>query len=519
MPRFDTGRFQDNAVVNAVAQHTHSTALTGCQEDAYGELPLSMAVGLFRDLQLSKADVFEDLGSGLGKLPTAAALFGGARRALGVELSVHRHRLACAGLAAVSEALRAKFPAGAANRTYAQVELHWGDLLDEDLTNVTAIYASSMCFRRALMNLMGKRFETQLPGGARVALTTLLVEPNSPRLHALKTHRSGAGNIFLYRAQGNASPAAAAVRAAAPQKRPVKAVRPKTTGNNTVDSTKSAENLARAATKAPSRHSVKTDAQAVRPKTMGNNTVDSTKSAENLARAATKAPGRHSVKTDAQAVRPKTTGNNTVDTTKSVDNLARAATKAASRHPVKNATQAQSSKSAVAEAKLVGRSNTTSKVDDLTVGSMVVVVAATDAHYQQRGVVEKNAGGWVAVRLGSERISYRSYELSKEVVADPTAFNASASAAQSLAPAERMEEDAPLRTRINSSDVTVVTTNSSNATATAPSDAKANSSNATVEAAELEANSSKVVVAASERLGNATAFRAEANAGKASVTE
>jgi hypothetical protein len=203
LPDFNEGRFSDFDVVNKVQKQTRSTAPGGCQEDAYGELPIHMARELFKHVALKQNDTFADLGSGLGKLPTAAVVLGGAKRALGVELSKERHRKACIGLQNISTALRKEFAAGSGSdvRATGQVTLRQGDFLKEDFHQTTVIYAASICFRDALMNQMGKKLGSEMVAGSRVAVSHNF--PRKPPHFAWQgKKKAGVVDVFCYKTLG-----------------------------------------------------------------------------------------------------------------------------------------------------------------------------------------------------------------------------------------------------------------------------------------------------------------------------
>lgn len=139
-----------------------------CQEDTYGEMLPAGAQVLFAhpEFHLSKDDVFYDLGSGLSRLVAEAGVVGGARRAVGVELSDYRHDLACAGLRNVADAMTTGFPAITARR---QLEARRDDILEADVSDASAVFVSNLCFRDELSAALAQKLSKQLKKGARVA--------------------------------------------------------------------------------------------------------------------------------------------------------------------------------------------------------------------------------------------------------------------------------------------------------------------------------------------------------------
>lgn len=140
-----------------------------CQDDTYGELTPAGAQVLFKhpEFHLVPTDTFYDLGSGLGRLVMEAALVGDVSRAVGVELSEGRSRLACEGFANVVTELKGAVPPS--SFTGAEISNIQGDITKVDVSSATAVYVCSLCFRPALLAELEKHLAAQLPRGARVA--------------------------------------------------------------------------------------------------------------------------------------------------------------------------------------------------------------------------------------------------------------------------------------------------------------------------------------------------------------
>lgn len=139
-----------------------------CQEDTYGELSPAGAQTLFHHptIKLGPQDVFYDLGSGLARLVAEAAVIGGAKKAVGVELSESRHDFACKGIRNVAEAIRSSAPSASVGK---QLEVRCGDVTAADVHDATVVYVANLCYREELTARIGDRLASNLPHGARVA--------------------------------------------------------------------------------------------------------------------------------------------------------------------------------------------------------------------------------------------------------------------------------------------------------------------------------------------------------------
>ncbi|CAK0911511.1 unnamed protein product, partial [Prorocentrum cordatum] len=123
------------------------------------------------DVAASPEDAFADLGSGTGKLPLAAFLLG-VRLSLGVELAQHRHDLGAAAIRALTPLLPGSevppadggAPAGL-SWGGRRVELRAGSLLELPLSELTVVYAASLCFPAELMQALADRLREELRPG------------------------------------------------------------------------------------------------------------------------------------------------------------------------------------------------------------------------------------------------------------------------------------------------------------------------------------------------------------------
>jgi len=200
LPDYLSGQFKDWEVTNAVDNSTKSSFTEGCAEDSYGEIPLEYANGLFSHVKATSADSFADLGSGLGRVTIEAAVIGGMKRAVGVELSKQRHEMACKGLSKAKKELD-EIPGKAGS---AHVELRQGDFLKFDLSGFTLVFASTICFRDTLMEHLGAKLAKELPAGARFAATTDFPKTRPPPRRMVKQEAFKAGYdyyLHLYRAK------------------------------------------------------------------------------------------------------------------------------------------------------------------------------------------------------------------------------------------------------------------------------------------------------------------------------
>ncbi|MEM7588611.1 MAG: hypothetical protein AAF320_00365 [Myxococcota bacterium] len=159
-----------------VRESANSESYDDYQGHTYGEIVPDAAESLLRELQLSKDDVFYDLGSGVGKLVLHAHLATPVGKSVGVELSDTRHGL---GIQALSK-LRQK---GLVDPSRV-LQLRLENILTADLNDATVIYSCSTLFPDQLVKDIADKLAA-IPRKVRVV--TLKKFPQHPRLHHIKT--------------------------------------------------------------------------------------------------------------------------------------------------------------------------------------------------------------------------------------------------------------------------------------------------------------------------------------------
>ncbi len=138
-------------------------------DPTYGEITFTGAKILLRDLRFTYKDIFYDLGSGIGKMVTQAYLTTPAKKTVGIELALTRHKLALK----VQEELQ-KIGKVQENRELIYVN---GDIVNVPIDDATIIYICSTCFSEELMSILTLRL-SGLKHGLRVA-TLKKLAPNS----------------------------------------------------------------------------------------------------------------------------------------------------------------------------------------------------------------------------------------------------------------------------------------------------------------------------------------------------
>ena len=143
----------------------------------YGEITPAAAEKLIEYINFKPKDVFYDLGSGVGKLIIQAALLGGPKKLVGIELSSSRHKMAQTVLKQAQEEklLKAK-----------NVEFICGDILKRSLDEATVIYTCSTAFPGPFFNKVVNRIAQLKPGTLFISLDE--AKPNK-RLEAVDVLR------------------------------------------------------------------------------------------------------------------------------------------------------------------------------------------------------------------------------------------------------------------------------------------------------------------------------------------
>ena len=204
-PHIDTA---DQTVIRKAGDNQGGDGSTNCAEHTYGEILL----GSFRALlsgphvAVTSDDVFVDLGAGVSKNVIAAFATMGVRRAIGVELSRGRLRVACgavtnmrmskwwrqqrewtgggersASASSAGDTGEASVGAGraaAAVSTSRTIEIVEGDIMSFDFAaaGATVVYAANVCFRDEMNAALTIRLRQQLQPGSRIMVYAPLPE-------------------------------------------------------------------------------------------------------------------------------------------------------------------------------------------------------------------------------------------------------------------------------------------------------------------------------------------------------
>jgi len=177
----------------------------------YGEITTLGARQLFVYMGLldnSNNVSFLDMGSGLGKLVVQAYMeVPRLTQAVGIELSQTRHDLACKSWEAVQDqAVRVRTETKAYHES-AAIHLVKGDFLDWNLSDVTHVYVSSLCFHDDLVYRLGEKLARE--GESLQCIATLkrfpaslengpLGHPTSEFVEMTWTSPMG-GEVYFYR--------------------------------------------------------------------------------------------------------------------------------------------------------------------------------------------------------------------------------------------------------------------------------------------------------------------------------
>ena len=160
---------RDFACELAEMSHARAKRASG-DEWFYGELTYDDGARVARRLARVECDEkaereFVDLGSGLGKMVTCAALTGVFARARGIELLPELHERATAAL----ETYRASVDRAIAP---CDVELVLGNLLTFDVSKADVIYIHATCFTPGLLNATATKLASECKAGARVLIVS-----------------------------------------------------------------------------------------------------------------------------------------------------------------------------------------------------------------------------------------------------------------------------------------------------------------------------------------------------------
>lgn len=153
--------------------NANHSAQRGCRPSTFGELD---AERIFRTpaFALGADDVLADLGSGVGQAVISGVLFFNASRGLGIELSKGRFERSCAALERLGSVLQSEM-CGEQCRARAakpgRIEMWNANLLEIDLSEVTAVMMYANCFPEALQGELQRKLLLELPLGARVHTT------------------------------------------------------------------------------------------------------------------------------------------------------------------------------------------------------------------------------------------------------------------------------------------------------------------------------------------------------------
>lgn len=157
----------------------------------YGEITFDGLEALFKDLKVTKNDVFCDLGCGVGKACAQSLLTTPMRKSIGVELSKTR----------ISDAQKAKQRLQKKRRLgKKEFILREENILDADLNGVTVVYMASTCFSSELM----KKVTDKLAGNKnKLRVLTLKQLPAHDKFVYVKTYNlpmTWASNtpVYLY---------------------------------------------------------------------------------------------------------------------------------------------------------------------------------------------------------------------------------------------------------------------------------------------------------------------------------
>jgi len=158
----------------------------------YGEITYESVNKLLKKFDLTKKDVFYDLGCGIGKMVVQIYLNSPAKKCVGIELSKTRYDEA----KKVQEALKNKHLLKKKQKLIFQEK----DILKANLSDATVVYMGSTCFSHELMEKLMKKL-AKLKKGLRVA--TLQPFPENNDFTLIETMQlpmswSNHSSVYLY---------------------------------------------------------------------------------------------------------------------------------------------------------------------------------------------------------------------------------------------------------------------------------------------------------------------------------
>lgn len=159
----------------------------------YGEITYEAAEKLLHDLDLTKQDVFYDLGSGVGKLVVHAYLATPVKKSVGIELSKTRYDKA----QEVKELLHQE----GYLKSHKTLAFKHQNILDADLHDATVVYMCSTCYSEDLMEKLVKKF-SKLKRGLRIV--TLKELPRNKQFKLIHTYHlpmtwSARSSVYVYK--------------------------------------------------------------------------------------------------------------------------------------------------------------------------------------------------------------------------------------------------------------------------------------------------------------------------------
>ena len=197
---------REEAIIDAVSGEFSST---------YGEITAAGFRGLAKRIDLSPADFFVDLGSGVGRTVVQAALEFGCQQSHGVELSPSRHERAQRALVELlgrQDALHRLMTDGgmgsAKTLLIEGVRLREGNLLEFPVGFATVCWVASLCFSDDFMDAVSEKLATEASSlRAIVSLSAFpagvrgfdLLSDESDRFEMSWTQsRGGKARVFIY---------------------------------------------------------------------------------------------------------------------------------------------------------------------------------------------------------------------------------------------------------------------------------------------------------------------------------